>query len=31
MVDKINFFLDNLQKYLKKSKVLNKINPSKGY
>ena len=31
MVDKINFFLDNLQKYLKKSKVLNRINPSKGY
>ena len=31
MVDKVNFFLDNLQKYLKKSKVLNKINPSKGY
>ena len=31
MLDKINFFLDNLQKYLKKSKVLNKINPSKGY
>ena len=31
MMDKINFFLDNLQKYLKKSKVLNKINPSKGY
>ena len=31
MIDKINFFLDNLQKYLKKSKVLNKINPSKGY
>ena len=31
MVDKINFFLDNLQKYLKKSKVLNKINSSIGY
>ena len=31
MVDKVNFFLDNLQKYLKKSKVLNRINPSKGY
>ncbi|MDA9769373.1 hypothetical protein N9C76_02205 [Candidatus Pelagibacter sp.] len=31
MVDKINFFLDNLQKYLKKSKVLNRINPTKGY
>ncbi|MDA7573091.1 hypothetical protein N8745_02380, partial [Candidatus Pelagibacter sp.] len=31
MVDKVNFFLDNLQKYLNKSKVLNRINPSKGY
>jgi glyoxylate/hydroxypyruvate reductase len=31
MVDKVNFFLDNLQKYLKKRKVLNRINPSKGY
>ncbi len=31
MVDKVNFFLDNLKKYLKKSKVLNRINPSKGY
>ena len=31
MVYKINFFLDNLQKYLKKSKVLNRINPTKGY
>ncbi|MDA9687619.1 hypothetical protein N9U10_00730 [Candidatus Pelagibacter sp.] len=31
MVDKINFFLDNLQKYLKKSKVLNRINLTKGY
>ena len=31
MLDKVNFFLDNLQKYLKKSKVLNRINPSKGY
>ena len=31
MVDKINFFLVNIQKYLKKSKVLNRINPSKGY
>ena len=31
MLDKINFFLDNLQKYLKKTSVLNKINPSKGY
>ena len=31
MMDKVNFFLDNLQKYLTKSTVLNKINPSKGY
>ena len=31
MADKVNFFLDNLKKYLKKSKVLNRINPSKGY
>jgi glyoxylate/hydroxypyruvate reductase len=31
MMDKVNFFLDNLQKYLKKKKVLNRINPSKGY
>jgi len=31
MVDKVNFFLDNLQKYLKKSKVLNKINSSIDY
>ena len=31
ILDKINFFLNNLQKYLKKSTVLNKINPSKGY
>ena len=31
MVDKVNFFLDNLQKYLKNRKVLNRINPSKGY
>ena len=31
MKDKINFFLDNLQKFLKKNKVLNKINPLKGY
>jgi len=31
MLDKISFFLDNLRKYLKKSTVLNKINPSKGY
>ena len=31
MKDKINFFLDNLQKFLKKNKVLNKINPLRGY
>ena len=31
MMDKVNFFLDNFQRYLKKSKVLNKINPLKGY
>ena len=31
MLDKINFFLNNLRKYLKKSTFLNKINPSKGY
>ena len=31
MVDKVNFFLYNLQKFLKKRKVLNRINPSKGY
>ena len=31
MMDKINFFLDNFQNYLKNSKVLNKINPKKGY
>ena len=31
MMDKINFFLNNFQRYLKKSKVLNKINPLKGY
>ena len=31
MKDKINFFLDNLQKFLKKNKVLNRINPTKGY
>ena len=31
MIDKINFFLDNFQNYLKNSKVLNKINPKKGY
>ena len=31
IIDKVNFFLDNSQRYLKKSKVLNKINPMKGY
>jgi phosphoglycerate dehydrogenase-like enzyme len=31
IMDKVNFFLDNFQRYLKKSKVLNKINPLKGY
>ena len=31
MVDKVNFFLNNFQKYFKRNKVLNKINPSKGY
>ena len=31
IMDKVNFFLDNFQRYLKKSKVLNKINPIKGY
>ena len=31
MMDKINFFLNNFQNYLKNSKVLNKINPKKGY
>ena len=31
MMDKINFFLDNLQKFSKKNKVLNKINPLRGY
>mgnify|MGYP000844839352 FL=1 len=31
IIDKVNFFLDNFQRYLKKSKVLNKINPLKGY
>ena len=31
MLDKVKFFLNNLQKYLKKITVLNKINPSKGY
>ena len=31
IMDKVNFFLNNFQRYLKKSKVLNKINPLKGY
>ena len=31
IMDKVNFFLDNSQRYIKKSKVLNKINPLKGY
>ena len=31
IMDKVNFFLDNFQRYSKKSKVLNKINPLKGY
>ena len=31
IMDKVNFFLDNFQRYKKKSKVLNKINPMKGY
>ena len=31
MIDKVNFFLDNFQRYKKKSKLLNKINPMKGY
>ena len=31
IMDKVNFFLDNFQRYLKKSKVLKKINPLKGY
>ena len=31
IMDKVNFFLDNFRRYLKKSKVLNKINPLKGY
>ena len=31
MIDKVNFFLNNFQRYKKKSKVLNKINPMKGY
>ena len=31
MMDKVNFFLDNFQKYVKNRKVLNKINLKKGY
>ncbi|MDA8867458.1 hypothetical protein N9H84_04385 [Candidatus Pelagibacter sp.] len=31
IMDKVKFFLDNFQRYKKKSKVLNKINPLKGY
>ena len=31
IIDKVNFFLDNFQRYKKKNKVLNKINPMKGY
>ena len=31
IMDKAKFFLDNFQRYKKKSKVLNKINPLKGY
>ena len=31
MIDKINFFLNNFQRYLKKNKVINKINSKKGY
>jgi phosphoglycerate dehydrogenase-like enzyme len=31
IIDKVNFFLNNFQRYKKKSKVLNKINPMKGY
>ena len=31
IADKVNFFLNNFQRYKKKSKVLNKINPMKGY
>ena len=31
ITDKVNFFLNNFQRYKKKSKVLNKINPLKGY
>ena len=31
IMDKVKFFLNNFQRYKKKSKVLNKINPLKGY
>ena len=31
ITDKVNFFLNNFQRYKKKNKVLNKINPMKGY
>lgn len=31
IMNKVKFFLDNFQRYKKKSKVLNKINPLKGY
>ena len=31
IMDKVNFFLDNFQRYKKKSKLLNKINPLRGY
>jgi phosphoglycerate dehydrogenase-like enzyme len=31
ITDKVNFFLNNFQRYKKKIKVLNKINPMKGY
>jgi len=31
ITDKVNFFLNNFQRYKKKSKVLNKINPLRGY
>jgi phosphoglycerate dehydrogenase-like enzyme len=31
IINKVKFFLDNFQRYKKKSNVLNKINPLKGY
>ena len=31
IIDKVKFFLDNFHRYLKKTKVMNKINPLKGY